>query len=376
MQNNTHSSDAIDLFELFSILWKCKVTIITITGISVFFATIYAFTAKEEWTSKAQIIQPNAVQLGKFLEVQQSYSRFASDSEVAIDASPEAMQNGRLRFISGDSVNIDAFLKNAYNTLIVMLSATDNKLNYLQGSDYFKHQSMEIDDELERQKILLNMVTDNLQIKATEKNKEDSFDITFSAENANDAQKTLLGYIEKTNEIVLSKLFDHLRLQINERIRTLENSVSNIKQQTELGRTNQIMVLKQAILAAKDAEIVEYTGESTIAGNTIIDFSNLDNMFLLGEKYLTAQLQSLESSPIIYPISYHQTLTNISDLKKLLEFEPKGITFEYTRTPSQPLVKDKPRKGLILILGALLGGMLGCGVVLVRSIVKNRKKDG
>lgn len=373
MQNNTQSSNAIDLFELCSILWRRKLTIITLTSIGIIFAAIYAFTTKEEWISKAQIIQPNAVQLGNFLEVQQWYSRFTSDSEVTIDASPEAMQKGRLRFISGDNVNVDEFLKNAYNTLIVMLSAEDNKLDYLQGSDYFKQQIMKVDDDVEKRKMLVAMSTNDLQVKETAKSNRDSFDVSFAAETASDAQKTLQGYIESTNKLVLNKLFENLRLQINERIRTLENDTSNIKQQTEQNRKNQVMLLKQAIVAAKDANIVEYTGESVMAGNTIIDLSKSDSMFLLGEKYLTAQLQSLESSPIIYPVSYFQTLTNISGLKRLLEVEPKGMAFEYTLTPSQPLVKDKPKKGIIIILGTLFGGILGCGIVLVQSAVKNRK---
>lgn len=310
-----------------------------------------AFTAKEEWTSKAQIIQPNAVQLGNFLEVQQWYSRFSS----------------------ADSLNVDKFLKNAYNTLIVMLSAADNKLDYLQNSDYFKQQSIKLDSEVAKQKMLVAMSTNNLKIKETEANKRDSFDVSFTAETASNAQKTLQDYIESTNNLVLSKLFEDLRLQINEHIRTLENEANNIRQQTEQDKKNQVMLLEQALVAAKDANIVEYTGESTVAGNTIIDFSNFSSMFLLGEKYLTAQLQSLESSPIIYPVSYYQTLTNISGLKQLLEFKPKGLAFEYTLKPSQPLVKDKPRKSLILIVGALLGAMLGCGVVLVGSAIKKRK---
>ena len=42
-------------------------------------------------------------------------------------------------------------------------------------------------------------------------------------------------------------------------------------------------------------------------------------------------------------------------------------------TPEQPLKKDKPRKGLILVLGALLGGIIGVFYVLLRSAIRNRK---
>lgn len=374
MQNtNNPESGEIDLFELFSCLWQNKLTIIVMICLGIALSAVYAFTAKEQWTSRAQIIQPNAVQLGGLLEVQQGYSRLASSGGLSMGSSPEAMQKNSLRFMgSGNNVGVDEFQKNVFNTMVVMLNAPDNKRDYLLGSAYFRQQAMSKNDELAQQKMLVEMSQD-MQVNETEKNKRDSFDIGFVAETASDAQKTLQGYMESINTLVFKKQLEDLRLQINDYIRSLENEVGNIKQQAEQEKNNQLMLLRQAIQVAKDANIAEYTGESTVAGNTIIDFSNPGNMFLLGEKYLVAQLRSLEASPIIYPVSYYQVLSDISGLKSLLDVEPKGMAFQYTLAPTQPLIKDKPQKSLILILGALLGGVFGCGIVLLQSAIKNRK---
>lgn len=361
MQNTSHSSDAIDLFELCSILWKRKLTIIAITSISIIFAAIYAFTAKEEWNSNAQIIPPKAVQLGSYLEMQRGYYRFAEVEE---------------------DFKIENVVDDAYKTMVVMLNETNNKFDYLFNSEYYKSLIIKEDDDLEKQKMLIEMVGDDLKVKETTSGQKDSYDIGFVAENPNDAQKTLLGYIENTNKLVLNKLFDDLLKKIDERILTLEYSASNLKLQAEQTRKNNVLSLKQALTVAKEAGIVEYAGQGPVTANTRIDLTNStindlfnsENLFLLGEKYLTAQLNALETSTVIYPVNYYKTLNNIKGLKQLYDLEPKGMAFEYTSKPSLPLLKDRPLKSLILIFGALLGMVFGCGLVLVQSVVNNRIK--
>lgn len=353
MQKNSKPvEDEINLFELLLNLWENRLTIIIITCISIALASLYAFTAKEHWTSEAEIIPPSGIKLGTYLELKRGYSRYTGEGEV----------------------NIGEISNYAYKTLILMLNSPDNKLAYLRNTDYFKQLVAELDDELEKQKLLIKMAEKDLGFEVIDRATGNFFSINFVAETASGAQTTLQSYIENINQLVLNTLFDDLRLMINERINSMENDARNIKQQTEQVKKNYIRELNQAIVAAINANILEYEGGSTVEGNMIIDFSNSGSMFLLGEKYLTAQLKSLESSPIIYPVSYYQTLANISGLKQLLKFEPHGMAFDYIRMPSLPLEKDKPKKGLILILGALLGGFLGCGIILVRFVINNGRK--
>lgn len=355
-----------DFFDLIDILKKNITKIILITLISIMLASIYAFTAKEEWTSSSQVIAPEPVQLGAYIEAERKYYRSQS-FELDKDS------NNLLPSIRMDEVfNLGKTLENVFRTFSVELNSFNNKLAYLQQSNYYKYLAEEEKSELEKN-ILLRQLIEKISINSDIGNSA-QLNINFTAEDPVNAQKTLQEFINQSNKNALQQLFKNLFERTNERINSLNEFSQNIKKSTEQKRQNQILVLKQAIRVATDADINEYTGKSLVTGNTIIDFNNTDTLFLLGKKYLTSQLNALESSPVIYPVSYYQTLNNIEELKGIFNIEPKGITFKYTRTADVPLTKDKPRKALILTLGALLGGIVACLYVLIQAAGKNRKK--
>ena len=83
--------------------------------------------------------------------------------------------------------------------------------------------------------------------------------------------------------------------------------------------------------------------------------------------------RTLSNTPTIYPPSYYEIEHNADNLKSLLGAETQGEMFVYTQTPQLPLSKDKPRKALILVLGAVLGGVIGTFIVLIRSALRNRR---
>lgn len=363
---NTENKDEADFFDLIGNLWNNKFKIIFITLICILLSTIYAFTTKEEWTSSAQVIAPEPVQLGTYLEAERKYYRFQF---VEIDNE----LNKRLPSLSVDSVfNLEKTLENVFRAFTVELNSFNNKLAYLQQSNYYKRLAEQEDSDLKKN-ILLHQLNEDISIKSDIGNSA-LLNISFTAEDPVNAQKSLQEFINQSNKNALLKLFKNLFERTNERIDSLTEISQNMKKSADQERQNQILVLEQAIRAATEAGINEYTGQSLATGNTIIDFNNTDTLFLLGQKYLTSQLNALKNSPVIYPVSYYQTLNNIEELKGILNIEPKGVIFSYTRTADIPLTKDKPNKAIILIFGALLGGMAGCVYVLITTAVKNRKK--
>lgn len=350
---NTFTNNEIEWFDLVDILWSKKFKIILFTTISILIAGIYAFTAKEEWTSNAQVIAPEPIQLGTYLEAERKFYR----SELLdID----------------DGFNLDKTLQNAFRVFSIELNAFNNKLAYIQQSDYYKQLAEQKNSELDRNLLLRNIILDEISIKPEDNNV--LLHISFTAEDPINAQKTLEGFINHSNKIAQILLFKNLFERTHERINSLTKLSQDLKKSTEQERKNKILILKQAISTATDAGIPEYTGQSLATGNTIIDFNNTDTLFLLGQKYLTSQLHALENSPLIYPTDYYRTLNNIEELKSILNVEPIGTTFKYTRSADIPLTKDKPRKAFILIFGALLGTIAGCSYVLITTAANNRKK--
>ena len=62
-----NESDEIDLVELVKNLWKKKLWIILSAFVCTAIAAGYAFTAKEQWTSKSVVIAPKVANLGDYL---------------------------------------------------------------------------------------------------------------------------------------------------------------------------------------------------------------------------------------------------------------------------------------------------------------------
>ncbi len=96
---------------------------------------------------------------------------------------------------------------------------------------------------------------------------------------------------------------------------------------------------------------------------------------MLGENFLSAEINSLTESPIVYPVRYHDISRELSLLAPLLQQQVTAQVYRYQLTPGEDVKKDRPKKALILVLGALLGGMLGMGAVLVTDgIARYRRR--
>lgn len=101
-------------------------------------------------------------------------------------------------------------------------------------------------------------------------------------------------------------------------------------------------------------------------------------LFILGEKYITAQIDSIEQSNIIYPPSYYQIQEQIAQLEalaqKFKEVKLETDAYTYLSSPDYPVVKDKPKRLLILAAGMLIGLILSIIYVLLTSAFISRKK--
>ena len=356
MQNSTQQTDyndTIDLFELFGTIWQGKWLVVAITCLSILLAGIYAFTAEEQWTAKSQMRAPEQQHLQSYLDVQQAYNRLLNP---------------------GTTINANQHLEEAFSLFGNGLFSQDDRLEAIRNSIYYKTEAELLEDEVARINLLDGMASKSLSIEE-EKGAGDRalYKLSFSAKTPVNAQTTLIQVVEHMNKKTLDSLYERLENRIKYHLLSLEAQIQSIKDNTDQVRDNKLQQLKQALQSARASGIDEYTGSNPIAGNSIIDLKNPDTLFMLGENYLEAQLETLTNTPPIYSAEYYEILRNTESLKTLLTTEVEGQVFTYTETPKLPLKKDKPRKGLILVLGALLGGVIGVFYVLLRSAIRNRR---
>ena len=91
-------------------------------------------------------------------------------------------------------------------------------------------------------------------------------------------------------------------------------------------------------------------------------------LFMLGEKYLQAQLDIAKNSPIVYPTNYYSTERQLEKLTKLapqLESVQEVKAYHYLSSPDYPVVKDKPKRLIILVIGFILGVIISSVIILI-----------
>lgn len=351
MAEPTHN-DEIDLTELFATLWQNKLTILLITFFCGVLGVAYALLATEKWTSEAHIIAPRIGEIKNYAEIRRALNRADSNSGV-------------------DTSSIEAGL---FGNFLSLANSRQNQLSIFSQSPYYQKKIEELDTELAR-RIALEGLLDQFDIEAPKKEGMIPFyTLTFSAETPDEANETLQFFIDKVNKQALqlfdSEYKDHLETDILQRRRTLKNIETNL--QTD--RNIRIEVLEEALDTARKAGLNNYTVGRNVDGSTVIELNNSNRLFMLGEKFLSAELDTAKNAPLIYPAEYRETQRRLVELEGIKEYDlPKNVGVRFQLEPTFPTKRDAPKRVLIVLLSLILGGMVGVGYVLVRKQFQSTK---
>ncbi|HJG03666.1 MAG TPA: hypothetical protein K8V99_03640 [Megamonas funiformis] len=371
-QQKSQTSDEIDLIELLTLLWKKKVIIIATTFICVVIAAIYAFTAKEQWTSKAEVIAPNAVSLNNYLTIRREYAR-----------------------ILGSDFDVNSLSNSLFSKFNQLMYSLDEREKFLSQSEVYKLESAGKDEEQQRE-ILNKLARENITITKPDAKKDPDaigIKISFAAEKPALAQDTLKAFIKKISQESLDYNFRSFLISYNEKLTDLRFGLNQIKQNVDIQRNVQLENLNRALDTAKRADIKDYSKTSGEVENNLLNIIRTDTyiplsesplsdnpyLFILGEKYISAQISAIKQNDIIYPPKYYQIQEQITKLEALAQKFKEGKletdAYTYLSSPDYPVVKDKPKRLLIVVAGMLIGLILSIIYVLVTSAFISRKKE-
>ncbi|MGY0398585.1 MAG: LPS O-antigen chain length determinant protein WzzB [Ostreibacterium sp.] len=358
------NDDEIDLIELIVSLWRKKWLIGFITLIFVIGAGGYAFFAKEVWISTAQIIAPNAKGLYNYLDRYEQYQLVINGTQ-------------------SQSI-IEDISMSLYNGFLHEIGSYQKQQNFFKQSGILKNYQKNGKTENQAMRLLFGSVV------VSKPSKQKNYTtVSFTDEKADTAQKTLMALIKFINYGVVQTRLDSFNSEMLIKINILKMEQERIKQLA--GRALQVRLknLNKALQIAKKAGIENYSrlgGQGFIVPTNISgemgiklkdDSWSEDNfLFMLGENYLQAQIDTLASAEKVYPKSYYQIqlqielLNQIFNKKKVLTFD----TFSYQSSPNLPLQRDKPQRALIVIIGLLVGATIAVFIALLIIVLDTRKK--
>ncbi|QIM66140.1 chain length determination protein [Mannheimia granulomatis] len=364
-------ADEIDLMEIFRILWNKKLWIIFTTFITTVLAGVYAFNAKEQWTSKATVIAPKLTELGDYLNIRREYNRI-------------------LRVEPIDPNALSASLFNNFNRLA---QSQDTKNEFFVNSNVYKKLA-EGKDEQGQRAVLFNLSNESTSFIIPDAKKEPNAigrTISFSAETPVEAQDTLGELIQFISNKAFSVELEDFLVDFQNVLAALNYEKSLIQEDLSVNKAVQLENLNKAYETAQKAGIKEYSkvfneaNPSNIAAalsDTKIPLSDSkladsSYLFMLGEKYLRAQIDVANEKGIIYPPRYYQIDYQLKQLEPLFEKTKvaKADAYSYQASPDYPVNKDKPKRVLILLIGTFIGLMISClSIILTNYLLVSKFK--
>lgn len=367
-----NETDEVDLIELIRTLWKKKLWIILSAFVFTIIAAGYAFTAKEQWTSTAIVAAPRSTDLGSLLPVRAEYARIVGDSE----------------FSTGKLSN------SLYEQFKHFLLSSDLKREFLSQSTLVKDYTKEMADE-QRDNYIETAILNYLVVHEVDPKKKDlteldkiGLKLTFSAETPKLAQSVLIDYINFVNKYVLNQTNKEFKLGFNLRLDALKFTKLQIEESLTEAKKVQVENLTKALNIAKKAGITDFSKANTNSlsvpeymlgeGRLNISDSKLADgtyLFMLGEKYLQAQLDIAKNTEIVYPVNYYSTerqLAKLTELEPRLDNIGEVKSYYYLSSPDYPVTKDKPKKLLLLLAGFFIGLFISVIFIILSDLLKRK----
>ena len=369
---NYQKNNKIDLIELIKALWNKKIWILLSAFLGTAIAGVYAFTAKEQWTSTAIIVAPRSTDLGTLLPVRAEYARIIGDGDFSA---------GKL---SGS----------LYGQFKHFLLSNDLKRKFLEQSEWLKNYTKNMTEE-QKHAYIENAVAKYLIVHEVDPKKKDlteldkiGLKLTFSAETPKDAQLVLGQYVEFINQYLLNQTNQEFKLGFNLRLDDLKFAKEQIEESLTETKTVQVENLTNALNIAKKAGIKDFSRGNNnnisvpeyMLGDARLNISDSKladgtYLFMLGEKYLQAQLDIAKNNPVVYPTNYYSTERQLSKLTKLapqLDSVENVKAYYYLSSPDYPVKRDWPKRFLLLAIGFGLGLLIGSTVILGKAIISNK----
>lgn len=355
------ANDEIDLKELFAALWQGKWLIIMTTLLFSVAAIGYALTAQEWWSAKATVSQPQLQGIASYQQVVKRYQPlfdvYQEDGTIIVSNALDSLIDPKLIF----------------QQFIQTFNANGTKRRFMQTNPTFLTLQKQMLDQANDPEVMQKLYEDwfeRIQASAVDKKANDIFTLSFQSVDKSSSLTLLNDYIQFVNQTLNQQLNANLISILTAKYGELTQQEKNLLQQAQLRLHVELERTQYALAIAEAADIkqpVQNLGEQEIFAINI------------GSHALKAKvdaLKSIKDLSVFEPrLAILQSKLSQFDLETLsAEAKWSVIGFYYLDQPEQPLTRDKPKRALIVVLGALLGGMLGVATVLVRFAFRNEQK--
>ncbi len=355
MDKNIYSDDKeIDLIELISILWSKKTFIAIVTGVVFLLSLIYAFMAKQVWTSSLDVSAPSSYQFSNYSNsVNEVMSFVSKDSQFNVDG---------LSALGSSKYLFNLFLSNFNSQL--------NKTNFLKNTNAFKDavKSKKITSILQQNALLLDLAK-TLSFSQDKSTLDGVSVIRLNAQSSTSEKSFLLlkDYATFITALTKKQAISNLISNTNNYQSFLNQKLVLLNNQASAKLKTDILKTQYALDIANGANVINsipnLKGEQTF--NVQLGKSLLENKL----KVLKTITDASVLNPKIASIS-----SQFNDIKAFKI--DSAMSFDVYQKQSSlmvPLSRTSPHRGLIAALGLLIGLVLSCLIVLIKKLLTKNK---
>ncbi|ALB69533.1 LPS O-antigen length regulator Wzz(fepE) [Cronobacter muytjensii] len=340
----------IDLIALIEVLFKSRKMIFSITALFIVMGLAVAFLLPQKWTSQAVVSVPETRQL---IELQRMLvSLQVLDTDAAIDAA--SLEN--------------MFLKKFDSRAL--------QEKFLRTSPWVQEQVKSAQGDTESLQRAITMVAQRIKMQSNDDPKSptaspySSWTLSFTAPEAQDAQRVLKEYINYAALAVQREVLENLRTTIELKVKSEESRLEIERNNLNNEHKIAIQRLNYSLQVANAAGIKKPVYSNGQAVKDDPDYS-----IALGADGLAQKLQIERSISDVTALNsaIQSREYRLAELKKLNLAEVDFLPFHYQMTPSLPVKSDGPGKALVVILMALAGLIIACATVLMRDMLAQRQ---
>ncbi|WP_144813793.1 MULTISPECIES: LPS O-antigen length regulator Wzz(fepE) [Enterobacteriaceae] len=344
-----HHAHEIDFLTLLDVLWAAKKQIIVIAAAFALLGLLISFVLPQKWTSEAIITPAEQTQ---WRSLQQTLMELqVLDIDVAVTP-------------------VDVF-----GQFIKNFSSQSLQEEYFRSSPYVKAHYPDLNaDSIEFQRAVVRLteklkIIDNASPKSPVEAPFTSWTLSFSASTPEDAKEVLEGYVDYVAAKVVNETTDNIRNTLALKTRFEQEKLNLDRVRLTNQRDIKIQRLNYSLEVANAAGIKKPVYSNGQVVNDDPDFS-----ITLGADGIQEKLRIEKSLKDIADLNadlrnreYH-----VEQLQKLNVKDIAFSPFKYQLTPSLPMKKDGQGKAIITVLMGLVGGIIACGVVLLRNAMLAR----
>ncbi|WP_223824928.1 LPS O-antigen chain length determinant protein WzzB [Pseudomonas profundi] len=352
----------IDLFELCGSLWKEKWLIVAVTVLGAALAVAYALTITPVYKTEATVIPPRQSDIAAFnvgrLSVSAAQRSLGGESN---NAAPLSDYTAEQVYSVFKRNLLSASLRNAF--------FEQHYLPY-RGVDLAEEDAAARDS-------LLNRFNQTLTVRQPDqRGRPDYYEVAVELKDPELAAAWANQYVNVAAERATQEMVENVLSEITTRSRVAEIRIDGLRTFAQQQRQDRIARLREAlgIATALEIESPQITAGRTSADSELAAFVEGDLMYMRGTRALQAELNMLENREIDDPfVPELRALESQLMMLRGISIDKDAVSvFTLDGAADVPETPIKPRKPLIVVLGALLGGMLGVVIALLRIALRNR----